>query len=109
MENEKHFVINRKVKIDFNQIILMKGNGNYSSFLLINGKSILVPKTLKQLELNLLTKKYFHRTHKAYLVNMSHIIDIEEYKLTMANNLTALISRRKKIGLYETYNRFIAK
>ncbi len=103
MEN---FRVNRKVQIAINQIVYMKGFGNYSSFLMLNGKSIMVAKTLKQLEIKLLNTKYFHRTHKAYLVNLNHIIDIEEDKITMTNNLTALISRRKKIGLNESYEYF---
>lgn len=93
--------INRKLQIAINQIVLMRGSGNYSSFILKDGKNILVPKTLKSLEISLFHTKIFYRSHKAYLVNLNHIIEIEEDKITLTNNLPALISRRKKNGLNE--------
>ena len=89
-----------------NDIILMKGNGNYSDILFKNGESLLVAKTLKTLEKELASVKFFYRSHKAFLVNLGHIVEIDEDKLRMTNNTAALMSRRKKIGLIQSYNFF---
>jgi two-component system, LytTR family, response regulator len=106
METQQNFKIYKKVNININQIILMKGIGNYSNILFENGESLLVAKTLKTLEKKLSDGQYFYRSHKAFLVNLSHIVEIDEDKLTMTNNSAALISRRKKIGLIQSYNYF---
>ncbi len=88
--------ISSKKIINLNDIILLKGYGNYTSYQLVNGESLLVARTLKALETKLKSPKMFFRSHKSFLVNLSHIVDIDNEKLMMTNNNFALVSRRRK-------------
>nr|WP_299033263.1 LytTR family DNA-binding domain-containing protein [uncultured Tenacibaculum sp.] len=59
--------------INPNQILYCQADSNYSSVTFINGKKIILSKTLKYTE-ELLPKTSFHRIHKSYLVNLNHIV-----------------------------------
>lgn len=59
--------------INPNQILYCQADSNYSSVTFINGKKIILSKTLKYIE-ELLPKASFHRIHKSYLVNLNHIV-----------------------------------
>ncbi|WP_299007287.1 LytTR family DNA-binding domain-containing protein [uncultured Tenacibaculum sp.] len=59
--------------INPNQILYCQADSNYSSVTFINGKKIILSKTLKYIE-ELLPKTSFHRIHKSYLVNLNHIV-----------------------------------
>lgn len=70
---------------------------NYTSIHLLCGKVLLVPRTIKIFE-DLLSNYAFIRTHRAYLVNQRHLkeYDLPNNCVKMSNNMTALISRRRK-------------
>lgn len=59
--------------INPNQILYCQADSNYSSVTFINGKKIILSKTLKYIE-ELLPKTSFHRIHKSYLVNLNHVV-----------------------------------
>lgn len=70
---------------------------NYTSIHLLCGKVLLIPRTIKIFE-DILSGYAFIRTHRAYLVNELHLkaYDLPNNCLKMSNNMTALISRRRK-------------
>ncbi|MCB0458691.1 MAG: LytTR family DNA-binding domain-containing protein [Flavobacteriaceae bacterium] len=89
--------------LDREDIIMLKSDKSYTTVFLVNDKSIVVSKTLKEVE-----KKFefpeFYRVHNSYLVNMNHV---KEYlksmggELIMSNGMSASISRNKKNELLE--------
>lgn len=89
--------------LDRGDIIMLKSDKSYTTVFLVNDKSIVVSKTLKEVE-----KKFdfpeFFRVHNSYLVNMNHV---KEYlkgmggELIMSNGMSAGISRNKKNELLE--------
>lgn len=53
-------------------IIRCEADRNYTRFIFVDGKQILVSKTLKEFD-ELLSKQGFFRIHQSYLVNLNHI------------------------------------
>jgi DNA-binding LytR/AlgR family response regulator len=94
-----HFKRTRKT-IDLSEIIMLQANVNYTIFFLKSGKQFLSARSIKLFEL-MLGGHGFIRTHRAYLINREHLLKCDEPKdsVTLSNNLTALISRRRKGNL----------
>ncbi len=95
--NDKiHFIRSRK-RVLLKEIIMLTADINYTSIHLLCGKVLLIPRTIKIFE-DLLTEYAFIRTHRAYLVNERHLkeYDLQNNCVKMSNNMTALISRRRK-------------
>ena len=81
-----------------NEIVLFKGNGNYTWVYLANGTKKLVCKTMHTI-LDEIQQMCFIRIHKSYSVNINHILHQEKYgdmTLLMTNGLKAEVSRRKR-------------
>ena len=95
--NDKLHLIRSRKKIFLKEIIMFKGDVNYTTIHLVSGKILLIPRTIKIFE-NLLSGYAFIRTHRAYLVNELHLKEYDEVNscVKMSNNMTALISRRRK-------------
>lgn len=95
--------VSPKKTVNFEDIILLKGFGNYTTYQFVNGESLTVAKTIKLLETNMKSPQLFFRSHKSFLINLGHIVAIDEEKLTMTNNTTALVSRRRKNTLQSKF------
>ena len=98
--DDKLHLIRKRKKIFLKEIIMFKGKINYTTIHLVSGKVLLVPRTIKIFE-DLLSEHDFIRTHRAYLVNQLHLKAYDEANscVRLSNNITALISRRKKENL----------
>lgn len=84
--------------IEINRIIKCQGEANYTRFYLIGGEEYLVSKSLVEYE-EILNGYGFIRTHKSYVVNVSHIasfIKTDGGYLVMSDQSTVPVSRRKK-------------
>ena len=103
--NDKLYFIRSRKKVLLKEIIMLTADINYTSIHLLCGKVLLIPRTIKIFE-DLLSEYAFIRTHRAYLVNELHLkaYDLPNNCLKMNNNMTALISRRRK----ETIEQYIA-
>ena len=78
------------------EIMRCEGNDNYTRFYLINGKELLVSRTLKDFE-DILTDHDFVRVHKSHLVNMSYVTKFDKEGLIWLTNETPIpVSRRKR-------------
>jgi DNA-binding LytR/AlgR family response regulator len=79
-----------------NEVIMLRGDVNYTTFCLKNGKTIMVAHTLKYFE-DMLLKYGFLRVHRAFLVNPKYILNYDEvgHKIEMGSNLFAQVSRRR--------------
>ena len=78
------------------QIITCQADGNYTSFLLENGESLLASHILKHYEA-LFQFKGFFRPNRSTLINTKHIVSIiKKETIVLTNNINVHISARKK-------------
>ena len=88
-------------KVNPFEVIMLEGEINYTKIYLISGKILFVAKTLKNL-LDRLGEDSFFRTHKSYIVNLTHIKNYEfGEEIRLLNDLTVQVSRRKKEAFCE--------
>ncbi len=94
-----HFKRSRK-SINLSEIIMLRADVNYTTFYLKSGKQFLSARSIKLFEI-VLEGHGFVRTHRAYIVNREHLLKCDELteSIFLSNNLTALISRRRKGNL----------
>lgn len=84
--------------VDPASVIYLKADANYTEVHLQNGRTIIVSKTLKELE-KTFENRLFFRTHKSYMVNMKKVVSVQlngGAKAKLSNNISASISRRRK-------------
>lgn len=82
-------------------VIMLKSDKSYTTIYLESEQKIVVSKTLKEVE-----KKFqlnsFYRVHNSYLINLDHVKAYYKRmggELVLTNELTASVSRNKKIEL----------
>ncbi|MES2519478.1 MAG: LytTR family DNA-binding domain-containing protein [Bacteroidota bacterium] len=97
--NDRLLIINHKTsrKILINNVVLLKGNVNYTIFYLQGGIEKVVAHTLKFFEPFLETHGFL-RIHRSFMVNPNYVKEYnhEQEFLTMTNGQKANISRRRK-------------
>ncbi|NQY06698.1 MAG: response regulator transcription factor [Flavobacteriaceae bacterium] len=87
--------------LEFNEIIRLEADINYTDIYLVNGKKITSAKTLKHYQ-ELLSEDVFYRTHQKHLVNMSYIkkfLKEDGGYVQLENGKKIEVSRRKKEDL----------
>jgi DNA-binding LytR/AlgR family response regulator len=84
-------------KISVDNVVLLKGNINYTTFYLQHGEEKVVAHTLKFFE-SFLETHGFLRVHRSYMINPNFVKEYnhEQEFLTMSNGHKATISRRRK-------------
>ncbi|MDP2176453.1 MAG: response regulator transcription factor [Bacteroidota bacterium] len=83
--------------IQTDEIIHIKGEGNYSTFFLQANRKIIVSKTLREYE-DLLEEVGFFRIHKSSIINLKHLVKTikqDEIKVIMSDGLEINVSRRR--------------
>ncbi|MDZ7896848.1 MAG: LytTR family DNA-binding domain-containing protein [Arcicella sp.] len=97
--NNALLILNHKTskKVLINNVILIKGDINYSIFCMKDGQEKLVPHTIKFFEAHLETHGFL-RVHRGYMINPNYVknYNIDEESITMANGVVATIARRRK-------------
>ncbi len=86
-----------------NEIMHIEAEGNYTKFYLVNRKTILVSKTLKEYE-EILDKGIFVRIHQSHIVNMSYASRFDKRNggfLILKDNTALPVSTRKKDDLIQ--------
>jgi DNA-binding LytR/AlgR family response regulator len=88
------------------QIVMLRGEANYTVFYLNNGRKIMNSHTLKNFD-RLLKTEGFLRVHRAYLVNPAYLSWYDEMnkRIVMKNGMNAQVSRRKSGVMREFLNR----
>jgi two-component system LytT family response regulator len=84
------------LKLD--EIVYCEAQRSYTSFCLINNKSILISRPLFDYD-RILGNSAFFRIHKSYLINLLHVIEYrrgEGGSVIMSNGMEIEISRRRK-------------
>lgn len=87
--------------VNVSDIIRCESTGNYTQFIILNQKPVLVSKTLKEYD-DILTDYNFFRVHQSHLVNLNHIIRLDKADggtLVLTNDHTVPVSTRKKEAL----------
>jgi len=77
--------------LKINSILYCEANSNYCKIICVDGKAIVLAKTLKAIE-QLLPPNLFHRIHKTYLVNINHVA-----KFNKTNSLEIELTNGKKL------------
>ena len=92
----------RRLRVPLHDIMLLHGEKNYTNFFCKNRKQHLMPRTLKFFEKDLLHQG-FCRVHRSSLINLAHIkdIDLANDTVTLSNNTSVKISRRKRKAFLE--------
>jgi DNA-binding LytR/AlgR family response regulator len=92
-------IINHRTskKILINDVVLLKGDVNYTIFQLQCGKEKVVPHSIKFFE-PYLESRGFLRIHRSFMINPNYVksYNKDEEVLTMSNGQNANISRRRK-------------
>jgi DNA-binding LytR/AlgR family response regulator len=97
--NNALLIINHKTsqKVLIKNVVLLKGNINYTTLYLQNGKTKTLSHTLKFYETFLRTHGFL-RVHRAFMINPNHVQEYceEQEIVTMTSGHQANISRRRK-------------
>jgi DNA-binding LytR/AlgR family response regulator len=97
--NNSLLIINHKTskKVFINDVILLKGEINYTILYLENGKQKVVAHPIKFFEAYLETRGFL-RVHRSFMINPNHVkaYNQNDEFLMMTNGQKADISRRKK-------------
>ena len=92
-------IINHKTlkKVSIKNVILLKGDVNYTTFHFRYGKEKMVARSIKFFE-KFLETHGFLRIHRSFMINPNYIEMYNQEKeiLTMSNGQEANISRRRK-------------
>ena len=90
-----------------NDIIYCKADGNYTKMVMINGKTIVVSKSLKDFD-SMLSDSGFFRVHHTYLINQKHIkkyIKGDGGYVIMEGDHHVDVSKRKKDAFLQALNK----
>jgi two-component system LytT family response regulator len=88
----------RIVMLDHEQIIYCESDGNYTRLFLTGGGSIMISRTLKDID-NMLRGPAFFRIHHSYLVNIRHVSEYlrgEGGEVILSNGKHLPVSRNRK-------------
>jgi two-component system LytT family response regulator len=99
------YVVLGSVKIPVKEILVIKGEGNYSNIFTQDGKRILTCRTLKYFA-TMLAKYQFIRPSKSALINPDSIIHIDfksQKAIRLVNGDVISISRRNVRPLREQF------
>ncbi|MFN8349207.1 MAG: LytTR family DNA-binding domain-containing protein [Spirosomataceae bacterium] len=87
-------ILRGEVLLHYDDIVRLEGDGNYTRFILTNGRRILVAVCLCFYEKAL--PNLFVRVHKQHIVNRRHIEVFNKKYVIMGNGGRVAIARRKQ-------------
>ena len=85
--------------INVNSILFCEANSNYCRIFCVDGREILLAKTLKNIHEQLIPTNLFHRIHKSYLVNLNYILRLNKsgsLEVELQNGIKLPVSYRQK-------------
>ncbi len=101
----------KKTSIIIRDVMMLEGEGNYTYVHLINGKKILLSKTLKDF-CELFQQNDFARIRKSYLINLNYLKEVDlsgDVSVTMQTGQRIEISRRRKTEFQQQFRNFKQK
>jgi two-component system LytT family response regulator len=91
--------------VNIDEIVCCESERNYTKIHLVDGKNIMISKTMKTIE-GILDLPHFFRTHQSYLVNLNHVKKFNRDSggyVVMSNGMTITVSKNKKDELFERF------
>jgi DNA-binding LytR/AlgR family response regulator len=102
--NRNRIVLNSRTRLNVpvNFVVMLKGQANYTTFVMTDGSEQVVAYTLKYFEPFLETHG-FQRIHRGSMINPNFIKEYckEEGIVTMKNGMSMKVSRRRKDAFLE--------
>ena len=98
--------------VNINSILYCEANSNYCRIFCIDGREILLAKTLKNIEQQLASTNLFHRIHKSYLVNLNYILRLNKsgsLEVELHNGIKIPVSFRQKENFLNAFKEKIEK
>jgi len=95
--------LERTYSVDIDDVIRFESDGGYTKTYLLDGKRIMVSRTLKEFD-ELLSDVGFVRVHHSHLVNINHVFCFEksESHIVMKDDSIVPVSNRKKEHVLES-------
>jgi two-component system, LytTR family, response regulator len=95
----------RIYSVDLHDVIRFESDGGYTKVYLLDGKRIMVSRTMKEFD-DLLSNVGFVRVHNSHLINMDYLFCFEktEGHIVMKDDSIVPVSNRKKEQLMELLN-----
>lgn len=97
-----------KKKINPADVIFLKADVNYTELFMQGGETLVVSKTLKELEKRFIQFDFF-RTHKSFMVNLNHVIGYQIHEgllVKLDEEYNVNLSRRRKEDFLKSFNSF---
>lgn len=85
----------KRFSIDWEQVIYLEGDGNYTTFIFTDGTALLTSKTIGAFEP--LVPGHFVRVHKGCIVNRNFIRDLDKItkSIVLSNKIKLKVARRR--------------
>lgn len=105
----------KKIKINLNDIICIKGLSDYIEIILTTGKKIRpniglgkFEEKLKDIENLKKTTVNFIKIHRSYIINLNKVIEIENSEVLLENDIRIAMNKEYKEYLFKSLN-YISK
>lgn len=98
-ETRTQIPLSRKKQVCTSNVLYLQAVVNYTIIYLNDGRSVVVSKTLKQLEHRLMNNRNFFRTHKSFIVNLDYVTGFrinDEMTVNVNEAHQVSLSRRRK-------------
>ncbi len=86
----------RYIKLDLDEILYVETLGDYVTFVTENDEKLIVHSTLKNIDEKLKSDKFI-KVHRSFIVNITKIVDIEEYNLVIDEKVIPISRTLKPI------------
>lgn len=109
--SEQSFYIKTRegiLSLPVSDILYFEIYGHNLSVYLKSGESHTFSGTLKKVE-SQLPPSLFIRAHKSFLVNMEHIVKIARYEITLSNDATVPVSKKKYPAIMNAFAEYSTK
>lgn len=91
--------IGSRKKVASDEILYLQSDLNYTKVFLVNGQMIFSSTTLKIIESRLSENPEFFRINRGIVINRQHVKTFQEASVELKNNLSFVVSRRRKAFL----------
>jgi DNA-binding LytR/AlgR family response regulator len=100
-----------KKKVNPAEVLFLKADVNYTEIFLQGGETLIVSKTLKELEKRFVPYDFF-RTHKSFMVNLNHVKGYQIHEgllVKLEEEYNINLSRRRKDDFLKSFHSFPKK
>lgn len=97
-----------KKKVNPADVLFLKADVNYTELFMQGGETLVVSKTLKELEKRFMPFDFF-RTHKSFMVNLKHVVGYQIHEGLMVKldeQYNVNLSRRRKEDFLKSFHNF---